>query len=404
MANNVDASFPEYWSRRMQRKHYKTDRYREIVSMEEEATLERGDKVHRPSRSSLVVNDLGSDGSYTRQDITDTDASLDIDKEKEVSFYIRSIDEMQSNYRTRNEYADDAAVKLGNQIDGEVLSEFVSATSDVDDGDIGGTDENGITLTTSNLDKAFGEAAEALDTLDIDMDDRWAVISPQFYNVLWQRIGGRESMLGDEAGRDGVRGRSGRWAGFRLIRSNSLAWTGELAFATNWTAGDTVTINGVVLTAAAAPAAAGDIDVAADADTTRALIATFINAGGATSSAGEYVALSAANQALWKGLSASNNNTTNVLTITMQGRSFIAVSETLTAGADTWTAAKQIQHNLFGQGKPIDLVIQKKPNMVVKDRSGFLGVDVVSWAVFGKKTFTEGADQLVDVGIRTDAF
>lgn len=409
MANNVTASFPEYWSRRMQRKHYKTDRYREIVSMEEEATLEKGDTVHRPSRSNLVVNDLSSEGAYSRQDVTDTDQSLVINKEKEVSFYIRKIDEMQSNYATANRYADDAAVKLSNTIDGEVLGQFSAATSDVDDGDIGGTDENGITLTTSNIDKIFGEANEALDSLDIDQDDRWALISPQFYNVLWQRIGGRESMLGDEAGRNGVRGRSGNWAGFRLIKSNALAWTGVLAMATNPTDGDTVVINGVTCTfRATLGSTAGSVHIASTVDITRANFAEFINAGGATSEAEDtdtgYVALSAANQALWKGISAANDNTADTLTVTMLGRSYIAVSETLTAAADIWTLAKQIQHNLFGQGKPVDLVIQKRPNMLIKERDGYIGKDVVSWTVFGLKTFSEGADQLVDVGIRTDAF
>ena len=401
MANNLDASFPEYWSRRMQRKHYKTDRYREIVSMEEEATLERGDKVHRPSRSNLVVNDLSSEGAYTRQDITDTDESLTIDQEKEVSFYIRKIDEMQSNYQTANRYADDAAVLLGNQIDGKVMGEASNATSNVDAGDVGGTNNLGIDLTTSNIDKVFGEANEKLDALDIGQDDRWAVISPQFYNILWQRIGGRESMLGDKSGQ---RGHAGFWAGFKLIKSNALSWTAVLAFATDWTADDTIVINGVTLTAKAAPSAAGEIDVTGTADGTRALLATFINAGGATSSSGEYVALSAADQKLFKGLSAVNDNSADTLTITMLGRSYISVSETLTDGTDAFTTGKQIQHNLFGQGNPIDLVIQKRPNMVTKDRDGYLGKDVVSWTVFGLKTFSEGADQMVDVKVNSVNF
>lgn len=385
----------------MQRKHYKTDRYREVVSMEEAATLERGDTVHRPSRSTLVVNDLGAEGNYTRQDITDTDQSLVIDQEKEVSFYIRKIDEMQSNYATANRYADDAAVLLGNQIDGKVLGEASNATSTVDAGSIGGTSGLGIDLSTSNIDKVFGKANEALDALDIAQDDRWGMISPQFYNILWQRIGGRESMLGDKSGQ---RGHAGYWAGFRLIKSNALSWSAVLAFATDWTADDTIVINGVTITAKASPSAAGEIDVTGTADATRALIATFINAGGATSSSGEYVALSAANQKLWKGLSAVNDNSANTLTITMLGRSYIAVSETLTDGTDEWTTGKQKQHCLFGQGKPIDLVIQKKPNMVTKDRDGYLGKDVVSWTVFGLKTFDEGADQLVDTQINSVNF
>ncbi|MEI6316289.1 MAG: hypothetical protein WCO65_01005 [bacterium] len=39
--------------------------------MEEQDTLKKGDTVHRPYRSSLTVNDMGAQGQYTRQDITD---------------------------------------------------------------------------------------------------------------------------------------------------------------------------------------------------------------------------------------------------------------------------------------------------------------------------------------------
>ena len=44
----------------------------------------------------------------------------------------------------------------------------------------------------------------------------------------------------------------------------------------------------------------------------------------------------------------------------------------------------------------------------MKDRSdatyGYTGQDFVAWGLYGKKTFAEGADALVDVQIRSDAF
>lgn len=402
MANNLSASFPEYWSRRMQQKHYKTDRYREIVSMEEQETLKKGDTVHRPYKSSLAVNDLGAEGSYTRQDITNTDESLAINKEKEISFYVRDIDAMQSNYKEINEYADDAAVKLGNQIDGDVLGEYDQATSDVDDGDLGGTNNNGITLSTSNIDKVFGEANEALDALDVDMDDRWAVISPQFYSILWQRISGRDTMLGDKSGE---RGHAGSWAGFKLIKSNACGWSASLAYdATTPTATDTVTINGVVFTfQTTIGVTAGNVLAVTDGVTSLTNLKNFINAPSTTSA--NQVALSAANQALLKNIVASiSGGATGTLTLKAEGYSYIAVSETLTPTADVWTAALQIQHNLFGQGKPIDLVIQKKASVQTFHRDGYVGSDVVSYVVYGLKTFTEGKDQLVDFKMRSDAF
>lgn len=403
MANDVSASFPEYWSRRMQRKHYKTDRYREIVSMEEQETLKRGDIVHRPYRSGLVVNDLGSDGSYTRQDITDTDESLSIDQEKEVSFYIREIDEIQSNYKTRNEYADDAAVKLGNQIDGQVFGEYDQATSIVDDGDLGGTDGDGFEATTSNLDKIFGEANEKLDSQNIDEDGRWAMISPQLYNILWQRIGGRESLLGDKSGQ---RGHMGAWAGFKVFKSNALGWSGRLEWGTNPTDGDTVVINGVTFTFKdTLGSTAGNVHICSTAAKTLDQFVSAINTPGTTvaeaTDAG-FVALSQANQDALKNITATDGTT--FMTLKATGFGYVVVSETLTAAADVWTEADQIQHNIFGQGKPIDLVIQKRPNMIVKDRTGYIGSDIVSWTVFGLNTFDEGTDQLVDVQIKSANF
>lgn len=399
----------------MQRKHYKTDRYREIVSSEEESTLEKGDTVHRPSRSEFVVNDLGAQGDYSRQDITDTDQSLVINREKEVSFYIRKIDEMQSNYPTANKYADDAAVKLGNQIDAEVFGEYVNASSVVDAQDLGGTAGEGITASSSNIDRIFGEAGEALDALDIDEDDRWAMISPQFYNLLWQRIGGRESLLGDEAGRTGFRGQSGKWGNFRVIKSNNLSFSFVLSLVTNPTDGDTLVFRVGARTATVTfkntvdgGVTAGQVKIASSVDLTRANLAAYLSApsttvANATNAGYNGFAKTTDAYKVLQNIAATNDNTADTLTGIALGKSFMTLTETLTDATDTFTPAKQLQHLLFGQGKPIDLVIQKRPNMVTKDRDGYLGKDVVSWTVFGKKTFSEGADQMVDVAIRTDA-
>lgn len=384
----------------MQIKHYKTDVYRAFVNMEEQATLEKGDTVHRPYRSALTVNDLGSQGQYTRQDITDTDESLVIDKEKEVTFYIRKIDEIQSNYKTANEYADDAAVALGNQIDGDVLGEVLSAASVVDDGKIGGTAGNGIALTTTNVDKVFGKAGEYLDGYDIKQDQRKAIISPQVWNVIWQRLGSKSTDKGDEALMNGYKG---RFADFDLHKSNNLTWTGVLSMVTAPTDGDTVTVRGVVFTfKTVLGATAGNVLIGGSADAARANLTALINTPGTTTAQG--VALSTANINLLKNFTAVNSNSADTMTVTAKGVSYVVVSETFTDATDTWTAAKQIQHILVCRKNCTDLVIQTAPNMVDKSRDGYLGRDIVSWTNYGKKTFLEGTYAMVDVQIRSDAY
>ncbi|MFA4833580.1 MAG: hypothetical protein WC619_01885 [Patescibacteria group bacterium] len=407
MANDIaTGSFPEYWSRRMQIKLKKTKVYRVVSNFEEVGTLKNGDTVHRPYRSELVVNDLGAEGSYSRQDISDSNEYLTIDNSPEVTFYLKDPDEIQSNYKTANEYADDAADKLGDRIDGRITGEYDQADSIVANFEVGGggtaSDGIGFTLGTSNIVKALGRAMKKLSRLDVPVADRWGIISPDFYNELWEFIAGKESLLGDNSGQNGD---IGKYGGFRLYMSNACGWSARLEFGTNPTANDTIVINGVTLTFKATLAAAGDLHIGtAVTDTLTNMVAAINTPGTSITEAATtgFTALSAANQKLMKDIAAVNGTT--YMTLKGYGKSYVAVSETLSAAADIWTLTKQLQHNLFGQGKPIDLVIQKAINLKIKDRDGYLGKDFVSWAMFGKKTFDEGDKKLVDMQIRSDAF
>jgi len=410
MANSLSASFPEYWSRRYQVTRSKTAVYRAITSFEEAKTLAKGDIVRRPYRSALVVNDMGAEGSYTRQDITDTDDYLEVDQEKEITFYVRDVDALQSNYKTANEYADDAGGRAGENIDGKILGEYDQATSSVDDGDLGGTDDDGLTLTISNVLKTIIKAGQKLTALDISLKNRWGAISPQYEAILREYLAGKESALGDSTGKNG---HIGKYGGFDLYVSNNLCWSGSLVTSAALANGDTFTIAGVTWTLVtdASNAAAGEIDLGATNDLTVAnMVAAINNAEGTAantqSATAEYYELTAANRKLIKqaGIVASNGGTWDSIAIKAYGASYVAVSEVIVNATNIWTTTKQIQHNLFGQGKPIDAVIQKYPHMEFKDRTGYIGKDFVNWFVYGVKTFHEGCDHLVDVMIRSDAF
>lgn len=390
----------------MQITRAKTAVYRMMSSFEEAKTLAKGDIVRRPYRSALVVNTMGSEGSYTRQDITDTDDYLEINQEKEITFYVRDVDALQSNYKTANEYADDAGDRAGEYIDGQVLGEAQNATSNVDDGDLGGTDDNGITLTISNILKTLIQAKKKLTALNLPLDNRWGVISSEFEAVLSEYLSGKESALGDSTGKNG---HIGRYQGFDLYVSNNLYWTANLVTSAALANGDTFTIAGVTWTLATTPSAAGEVDVgASDAATTALMVSAINNAEGHAASAGTattYFELTAANRKLLKqaGIVATINGTTSI-DVEGYGSSYVAVSEVIVQAANIWTTTKQIQHQLFGQGKPIDVVIQKYPHMEFKDRTGYIGKDFVNWFVMGLKTFYEGKDHLVDVKIRSDAY
>lgn len=375
----------------MQVVHYKKDVFRAFVSMEERANLKQGQAVVRPYRSSLVAQTYtrGSDMSF--QTTTDTSETLTVNTSPAVPFTVDDLDALQSNYKLQMEYAEDAAHKLGNEIDGDVLAEAANATSSVDAASFGGTAGAGIQVSSSNILSILFAANKKLNLQNIDISNRFAAISPQAMQYVQEYWAGRETVGGDQYG---VNGFMGKMASADLLMSNAVYWTGTLGLATTPTDADTVVINGVTFTfKSTLGSTAGNVLIGANNDAAGANLAALINAPSATTSLG--VALSSANQALMRNIAASYNATTNVLTITAKGWGIVAVSETLTDATDTWTA--QLQHNLFGRKGAIDLVIQQEPTVKVDAIPAQLGVYVKPYTLYGKKTFTEGSKALCDI-------
>lgn len=396
MANTT--VFETRFSKRMQVVHYKKDVFRSFANFEERSTLKEGQSVVRPYRSTLVASDYTRGSDMTFQDTTDTSETLTVTTAKVVPFTVDDLDALQSNYKLEALYAQDAAKVLGNQIDGAVLSEVANATNVIDDGTIGGTSGNPLTLSTSNVLQVLNKASQKLNEQNIDMDDRFGVMSPQFQNIVEQYYQGRETPGGDQTG---INGFVTRKANFDLMMSNANYWTGVLTIATQPTDADTVTINGVTFTfKTTLGSTAGNVLIGATADTANTNLAALINAPGTTTAQG--VALSSANQVLLSGMTATSDLSANTLTLAVVGRSYIAVSETLTAAADVWS--KLTQHNLFGRKRCIDVVIQAEPTVKTSDIPKQLGVYVKPYTLFGKKTFREGGFAMVDVKINTANF
>jgi len=411
----ASGSLTQYWSRRMQRKYFNTAIFKDLANFEEQSTLKKGYRVHRPYRSNLGVNSLGTDGAYSRQALTDTDEYLDVDTKKEVSFFVPEYEEIQHNYKVINEYADDMGKAIGERMDGDFLAQIANATSDVDDNDIsGGTSGNGVTVSSSNIYKLFTVAGRKLSRLNVSMDNRVAVLSPSVIEKLEEYEINRDTQRGDKALANGFTGMN--VLGFDVYMSNGLYWSGKLLFATNPTDGDTITLSDGVTTVTftfedTLSGTEGGVHICSTAALTLDSLVSAIGTPGTdvaeatnTGFTGFNVGTAASNNqlALIKKLTATDGTT--YLTLTSSGLGHVAVGETLSATADVWTAALQLQHCYFGRRKAIDMVVQKYPNMAIKDRTGYIGKDVVSWNLYGLKTFTDGAREVVDVKINSSSF
>lgn len=391
-------TFETRFSKRMQVQHYKKDVFRAFASFEERSLLKTGQSVVRPYRSTLYAADYTRGSDMTFQDTTDTNETLTVTTAKVVPFTVDDLDALQSNYMLEAEYARDAAKVLGNQIDGAILSEVANAVSVIDDGTFGGSSGTPLTLSTANVLSVFSKATQKLNEQNIDVDDRFAALSPQFMNVLEEYAAGRETPGGDMVGMNGF---TGRRQGYDLYQTNAAYWTGVLGIATQPTDADTVVINGVTFTfKTTLGSTPGNVLIGASADAANANLTAAINA--ASGAGSTYVELSTANRNLMSGITATSDTSANTVTLAVVGKSYIAVSETLTATSDTWS--KLTQHNLFGRKKCIDVVIQKEPTVIVSDIPKQLGKYVKPHTLFGKKTFREGTYAMVDVKINTATF
>jgi len=286
-----------------------------------------------------------------------------------------------------------------NRIEQAVLAEVTNAQWYIDDGNVGGTAGSNAVVNTNTVPLFFTAADTKLDAIDAPKAGRTAVVGTHFLNQLKLQQAARQTQFGDGVNTRGV---VAEIFGWKILYSNNLPYTAVLYMATNPTDGDTVVIAGVTFTfKSTLGSTAGNLKICSTVDLTRANMATAI-ADLATSIAeatdAGFVKLSAENTFLLRDkrrIASTNSNSADTLTITGYGD--IVVSETLTAAADGFTSKRQ--DALFCVQNCIDIVVQIPPKVeVVRDPDQFADI-VKSLLGFGKKTYADGAREMVWVKI-----
>ncbi len=416
-ANPNTMTFKTVFSAEYQMSHFKEPVYQILADTRLESSLTKGQTIARSYSSDVQVNDMGGDGSYSTQAIVDTQETLVINKEKEASIYIKKLDELQAHLPLKQKYGRKLANALINQIDGDVLlAAYQGAGTSLDDGSFAGTSGLGLTVTASNIATVFTTAMQKLRLKNVVYNKRFqggmklevpegmpiAVISPEMLSYIELYLGGKDTLLGDQVSRNGY---SGYFMGFECFVSNALPWTATLELPTIPTAGDTLVINGVTLTAAADNGAtnAGDYSIEAAVDDAAANIVLLINGTG-TVGADEYRDVSTANRRLLKNITASYDTGTNLLTLVSSGWGTVVVSETFTAAGNVFTTGKQQIHPIFALSKSLSLVVQKDPSLEENYVSGKIGRDYIAWTVYGIKVFTDQAPMIVQLSVNSAAF
>lgn len=389
---------PTFWSKIMGRKVYKSTVYKSLASSEEQKTLTYGQIVDRPYRSNLKVENYVKGTAATAQDLTATSDQLTVNIQKTILIYVDDVDKIQNKWDAAKLWAEEAAERLAVAIDAEFLYEVVNANLDIDDGDLGGTDGTPLTVTTSNIMNLFGKINRKLDTQNVDMErkKRFFAFSPQVYDVLWNFIAGKESLLGDKTGEYG---NIGRFGGLELYMTNNLTASARWTPANNPTDEDTITISGVVFTfQSVIGTTAGNVLQTVNTATTIDNLVDLIN--NPTSTTANHVAFTGDDLRTVQEMVAVDGTT--YIDVYHKGQSFLTV--TGSDATDVWS--KHTQHNLAGVKGAIDLVIQQEPDVEMASTvsAGKRGMNVMPLALFGKKTFNQGKNEIVNVKIASSTF
>lgn len=353
--------------------------------------------------SSANVEDITAYTDMTGQAVSDTSETLTVDQNKGIMFQLSERELVQAGPLNPGEFIGaELAKKVALYFDADVLYQTTQALYAFDTGDLTTTNSTGTPITLSSttvpqmvmrmpaklrnknnqIINAGANLAFVVDSYGIaDMFQYLLGKNADFVNALFQNGYVNEQV-----------------AGAKVYVSENLTGEATLGLATQVTANDTVTIGGVVFTFVASPTNPGDIDIGANVDGTRANLAAAINAGAGAGTA--YIEVSAANRITLSKtlrLTATNNDTTNVLTIVGKGSGRLAVSETLTDATDTWTS--NFIHCYFGKEGAIDAVMQKDVKADMRPEPKQPTTNIISRILYGVKTFNDGTKKFLDVKI-----
>jgi len=370
-----------------------------IANLRFEKVLTYGESIERVAydASTVRVRTVVRGNASTIDSITDTSQLLEINLEKEAVFYVSDGEVKQAGPLNPGEVIGaQIGIKISVDLDARILAEVLNATYTFDTGDLTTLVSNGtpISMTAANVPLMITRAPAKLRKNNQNlMDLVWVIDSygaADFESYLL-------SKNIDISASTFKNGYAGKVVNAEVYISENLTGSAVLALATTPTDNDTVVINGITYTfKTTLGSTAGNVLIDGSADAARANLTYAINNPGTTNS--QSVAVSAANIILIQDnfkFTATNNDTTNLMTLVGIGAGALTISETLTDATDAWTLNKI--HAYFGRRGAIDVVVQDMKKSDMRPTSDRRGTNIFSSYLAGIKTFADGAKKFCNV-------
>jgi len=402
LANSLSSLNPTFWAREAQKSLFVENKAMAIANTTlRNLVAGEGDTVKRVIVSYPASSTYTPGSDITSNAITGSNESLSIATWLASRVVIDDTERAQSIIELGQNISHKMMMDHNNRIEQAVMAEVTNSIWTLDDGNVGGTAGNNATVNTSTVPQFFVAADTKLDAIDAPKAGRTAVVGGHFLGQLKLQQAARPgSVIADGVN---TRGIVTTLFGWDILYSNNLPYTAVLTITVNPTTADTITIAGVKFTfnttiGTTVPGTVKVADTAANTviNLTAALNAVDTSITDATTTG--FLKLASEDIFLLRDkrrIAAVASGTNTIITLTGYGD--IVVASSFTSGSNAWSG--QRQDALFLVAGSIDIIVQIPPKIeVIRDNKQFAD-NVKSLLGFGKKTYADGARQMVRVKI-----
>lgn len=388
MANSLTNLNAEWWQETIQFFLNNMLIAREICNTKEEALLVSGQSVNFPQVNDLTVSNYVQGTDVTPQNLSASNSILTVNQSKIVSFIVDPVQQMQATSKYVSIMAQQAAFRLANEIDKQVLNDCSTLAF---------TTTNKGAVNSSTLFDVFTYAYAQLFFQNATDRELFCVMDATRLGFLTQTFINGGFVQADKKLEDGFSPYAGRANNFKVYVSNNLPSSLPLTLAVNPTAGDHFSLDGATWTFVANGTAAlpGDISIGGSAGATQVIVVNALNGTGVPG-ASTYIDIDPASRVVY-----TNNNVlssafaANVATITAVGPmnpSAVFTSVSNFFGTQTTVI-------LFGSIGAPSLAVQMLPSLYIHPLQFQIGLNYMTHTLFGHTVFTRDTHRLVSVTI-----
>jgi hypothetical protein len=183
-----------------------------------------GDTVNIIKEPQISVNSYTRDATLSSTDLTDEELVLQVDQAKYFQFEVDDLEARFSHVNWQQIASDNAAYKLKDSFDSNVLQAAVTGATTNTYGTASAPIDTGHASGEVDPLNVLARLARQLDDNNVPEENRWVVAAPQFYEELAQTSSKLMSVdynQGDGGLRNGLVA-SGSLRGFKMYKSNNM--------------------------------------------------------------------------------------------------------------------------------------------------------------------------------------